>query len=111
MRIERKAATLTENPGAAPPDLEPALDGLPEDERTTLVLRYYEGLTGAQVAGLAITPPLNWDGGIPLTVDAVSTETENGDTAAALTQNMTVTVNPVADEPVFNVTVPLTLFT
>ena len=50
IRIERKAATMTDNPGTAPPDPAPALARLPAAERTTIVLKYYEGLTVPQVA-------------------------------------------------------------
>lgn len=56
-------------------------------------------LTPAQLAGLTIVPPANSNGDFTLTVSAVSTEADNGDSAAT-TASFTVTVDPVNDAPV-----------
>ena len=52
--------------------------------------------TAEQLDGLTLTPPPNWDGEIPLTMTATSTELDGGDTATT-TVPFTVTINPTGD--------------
>ncbi|MEH0861083.1 Ig-like domain-containing protein [Halobacteriovorax sp. DPLXC-1] len=58
-------------------------------------------LTTAQLAGLTITPPLNSDVDFTLQVTATSVEGANSDSASTI-QDLNVTVNAVADEPILN---------
>ncbi|WP_236025116.1 DUF4347 domain-containing protein [Arenibaculum pallidiluteum] len=55
-------------------------------------------LTAAQLAGLAIIPPANRDVSFTLTVTAIATEAENGDSAQT-SQQVTVAITPVNDAP------------
>lgn len=53
-------------------------------------------LTPEQLAGLTITPPANFKGTIPLTIKAIATEQQGGDTAI-VSQPYVVTVLPALD--------------
>ncbi|MGC4109528.1 MAG: sigma-70 family RNA polymerase sigma factor [Nocardioides sp.] len=44
------AATTTPEPGTDPPDLWDAVRALPPRQRAVVVLRYYEGLSEAEIA-------------------------------------------------------------
>ena len=59
-------------------------------------------LSYAQLSGLTMTPPLNFNGDIPLTVTATSIEASNADTASTI-GSFTVEVLPVNDAPVVEV--------
>lgn len=62
-------------------------------------------LNPAQLAGLTITPPENYNGTLNLQVTAVATEGE-GD-SVSVTVPLVVTVSPVSDPPVLNVNAAL----
>ncbi|MEO1160364.1 MAG: Ig-like domain-containing protein, partial [Pseudomonadota bacterium] len=55
-------------------------------------------LTQSELVGLTITPPADFNGTIPLTLVAISTETANGDTAEA-SSPFNVVVAGIADAP------------
>ncbi|MGD9744695.1 MAG: hypothetical protein AB7V53_18785, partial [Dongiaceae bacterium] len=58
-------------------------------------------LTADQLAGLALIPPANFSGTIPLSISATSTEIGSGDTVAT-TASFSVIVAAVADAPSLN---------
>ncbi len=55
-------------------------------------------LTQAQLTGLTLRTPQDWNGSFDLRVSVTSTETSNGD-AATTTETFTVTIDPVNDAP------------
>ncbi|WP_434623080.1 tandem-95 repeat protein [Azospirillum sp. B2RO_4] len=55
-------------------------------------------LKPSELAGLTVTPPRNYSGGMDLTLTATSLESSNKDTAST-TANIHVTVTPVTDAP------------
>jgi Ca2+-binding RTX toxin-like protein len=59
-------------------------------------------LTPAQLLGLTIQPPLNYDGAFALSV--VANTNDDGQTASGMAQTVTVTVAPVADVPSLTLT-------
>ncbi|MEM7425832.1 MAG: tandem-95 repeat protein, partial [Pseudomonadota bacterium] len=62
-------------------------------------------ILGWTLANLQVTPALNFNGGINLSVSATATEAANGDTAATV-QNISLTIDPVNDAPVNTVPGP-----
>ena len=78
------------------------IDGLPAGALLSAGTDNGDGswtLTPAQLAGLILTPPLNYNGDFILTVTATATETANSDTAST-TIELPITVLPVNDLPV-----------
>ncbi|WP_417828058.1 beta strand repeat-containing protein, partial [Thalassospira sp.] len=58
-------------------------------------------LTGAELTGLTITPPSNFNGSFDLSVEVTATD---GTDTASLSETLNVNVNPVADAPTLSVT-------
>jgi VCBS repeat-containing protein len=57
-------------------------------------------VSGWNLAGISITPPLNYNGTINLTVTATATDPGGSPATASTTATVSITVNPVNDAPV-----------
>ncbi|MBP2228765.1 putative component of type VI protein secretion system [Azospirillum agricola] len=80
------------------------LSGVPTGATLSAGVRNADGswtLTGAQLSGLTLTPPVNFSGSIALTVTARATEATGG--SATTTTSLPVIVTGVADTPTVTV--------
>jgi Ca2+-binding RTX toxin-like protein len=98
------SAALTDTDGSE--TLSVTVGGLPEGALLSAGTDNGDGswtLTPAQLEGLKVTPPRDFAGAMALTLTAIATEANGGDTTTA-TSAFTVTVNPVDDTPVVEAT-------
>ncbi|MDZ4064055.1 MAG: cadherin-like domain-containing protein, partial [Coriobacteriia bacterium] len=78
------------------------ISGLPEGSVLSAGTDNGDGtwtLTEADLPGLTVTPPQDWDQDFNITVTAVATESSTGHTAS-VTETISVTITPVNDPPV-----------
>ncbi|MAE66553.1 MAG: hypothetical protein CMJ18_19970 [Phycisphaeraceae bacterium] len=98
------AAALTDDDGSE--ELAILIDDVPEGALLSAGTRREDGswmLGGDELAGLSITPPPDADDDLSLTVPAVATEPNGGDTSETV-RTLQISVLAVADAPVLEVT-------